>query len=93
MSDNCEYNGKERRSRCDYAEAAAEAVVHKTLMTFGFDSNKAEDIKRLQTLISFLESMAKIASRGMMATIAVIAAVVAGSFLSGLKASFVEWLK
>lgn len=88
----CGYQGSERRAKCDYAEAAAEAVVHKTLLTFGFDINKSDDIKRLQKLIGFLESMANIAGKGLMATIAVIAAFVAGAFTSGVRETFLHWL-
>ncbi len=61
--------GVERRTRCTFADVAAESAVQKTFAILGVDVSRPEQVKEFQESLRFGDMLQKAAKKGVFATV------------------------
>lgn len=74
-----EYNGHERRTRCDHADEAAEKAVRKTFAILGVNIDNPKEVREFQESLRFGDKMKQLADKSMFGVFTALVTLAVGS--------------
>lgn len=74
-----DYQGRDRRTRCDHADAAAEAAVAKTFAILGVDIKDPKQVKEFQENLRFGERLRIIADKSIFGIVSAVMTLLVGA--------------
>lgn len=89
----CEYEGPERRTRCTFAEAAAEKAVKNTFAIMGVDVDSPKEVESFRKGLRWGENMHRFTSKGAMATAVILAGMLVTAFVTGVGVKLAELMR